>query len=225
MNVLPADDGQRVLPRPEEVGDGLTREAVALVLELAQGEEMPVCVAEALEQLDRLVQSRRRAVDHFRLLARPRRDVGHLVRVDVVGGLVDVVADVVDHGREPVHVVAVEGRDERPVEQVDHLVGQPVALVLGLADVEQEPPADRPTVDQLDEESRDLPGIERPLVEEVEELALLGRQAQRHRALLPDVHTYDTAKYTVAPTPARRQTANGTSVCVSKKRIRKRTAR
>ena len=61
-------------------------------------------------------------MDDARLLDRARRHVGHLVGVDVVGGLVDVVADVVEHRREPVHVVAVERRHERAVEQADHLV-------------------------------------------------------------------------------------------------------
>jgi hypothetical protein len=45
-----------------------------------------------------------------------------------------VVADVVEHGREAVHVVAVERGHEGVVEEVDDLVGEPVPLVLGVAD-------------------------------------------------------------------------------------------
>src|SRR5258705_328514 len=82
--------------------------AVALVLELSQGKELAVRVLESLEQLDGLVQPRGGAVDHIRLPRRRRRDLLNLVEADVVGGLVDVVADVVDHRREPVHVVTVE---------------------------------------------------------------------------------------------------------------------
>ena len=143
-------------PGAEEVGDRLAREPVALVLELAQRGELPLRVLEPLEPLDRLVQPRRRAMDHLGLLARLLRHVPNLVRVDVVGRLVDVVADVVDHRREPVHVVPVEGRHERPVEEVDHLVRQPVAFVLELADVAQLLPALGPVVQQVDEDARDV---------------------------------------------------------------------
>ena len=108
-------------------------------------------VLEALEPLDRLVQPRRGAVDHLGLLVRLQRDLAHLVGVDVVGGLVDVVADVVDHRREPVHIVAVERRHERAVQQVDHLAGQPVALVLELADVAQLARGSPASLEQLDE--------------------------------------------------------------------------
>ena len=41
VDVLPADDRQRVGARAEEIGDRLAREPVALVLELAQRGELP----------------------------------------------------------------------------------------------------------------------------------------------------------------------------------------
>ena len=124
--------------------------------ELAQCHELAFRVFEAFEQLDRLVQPGRGAVDHLRLQPGLLGHVPDLVGVDVVGGLVDVVADVVDHARESIHVVAVEGRDERLVEEIDHSVRQPVALVLELANVEQLAPRVGPRVEQLDECPRDL---------------------------------------------------------------------
>ena len=93
-------------------------------------------------------------------------------------GLVDVVADVVERAGEPVHVVAVERRHERPVDQVDELVREPVALVLELLDVAH--PllgALRELVQEVDQPLRDLDGVRRSLVEQVEELALLGDEA------------------------------------------------
>ncbi len=154
---------------------------VALVLELAQRSELVRGVLEALEPLHRLVQARRGAVDHLGLLVRLERDLAHLVGVDVVGSLVDVVADVVEHRRELVHVVAIERRHERAVQQVDHLARQPVALVLELADVGQLALGVRPILEQLDEQPRDVARVGGGLGEQVEEAALLRGQAERHR--------------------------------------------
>ena len=55
---------------------------------------------------------------------------------------------------------------------------EPVALVLGLADVAQPRAALRPVLQQLDEQARDVARVRRRLREEVEELALLRRQAE-----------------------------------------------
>ena len=115
--------------------DRLAVQTVAFVLELAQLDQLALRVLEPLELADSLVQLHRGALDHRRLLPRAVADSRHAVAEDVPGGLVDVVADVVERAREPVHVVAVERRDERPVEEVDDLVRQAVALVLGVLDV------------------------------------------------------------------------------------------
>ena len=163
----------------EQLGDRVAQQPVAFVLQLPQGEELLGGILEALEQLDRFMQPRRGPVDHVGLLPRLRRDLLDLVGVDVVGCLVDVVAHVVDHGDQAVHVVAVERRDERPVQEVDHLARQPVALVLGFANRVQPLGAGRPVVEQLDQEARDLPRVRRSLDEEREELALLRHQAKR----------------------------------------------
>ena len=63
-----------------------------------------------------------------------------------------MVADVVERAREPVHVIAVERRHEGAVEEVDELVGKPVALVLQLLHLAfQVIRAVREPVEQLDE--------------------------------------------------------------------------
>ena len=74
-------------------------------------------------------------MDHLRLRARLWADLADPVAQDVPRRLVDVVADVVERARELVHVVTVERRHERAVEQRDDLVGEPVAMVLELLDV------------------------------------------------------------------------------------------
>src|SRR3954454_24509727 len=56
VDVLPADDRQRVSARAEEVRNRFARQAVSFVLELAQRLELPLRVTEAFEELDRLVQ-------------------------------------------------------------------------------------------------------------------------------------------------------------------------
>src|SRR3954471_13842611 len=119
VDVLPADDRQRVRAGAEEIGDRLAVEPVSLVLKLAERDELLARVAEALEQTNGIVETGGGAVDHLGLLSSAQRNLSHLVRVDVVRRLVDVVANVVDRRRKPVHVVAVERRDERAVQKVD----------------------------------------------------------------------------------------------------------
>ena len=74
MDVLPADD-RRAGPAPERKRSAIAsrEQPVALVLELAQRDELPLGVLEPLEQLDRLVQPCRRRGGSPRLLLRARR--------------------------------------------------------------------------------------------------------------------------------------------------------
>ena len=111
---------------------------VALVLELAQLDQLALRILEPFELENRVAQLRRGALDHRGLLVRVVANLGDAVAEDVPRRLVDVVADVVERACEAVHVVAVERRDERAVEQVDDLVRQAVALVLGILDVARE---------------------------------------------------------------------------------------
>ena len=110
-------------------------------------------------------------------------DLLHAVADDVPRRLVDVVADVVERPGQPVHVVAVERGDEGAVQQANHLVRQPVALVLEVLDVAD--PLLRPVrrlSQQVDERPRDRDRIRRGLVEELEELlALRNERDPRHR--------------------------------------------
>ena len=157
--------------RREQLRDPLAVQPVALVLELPQLDQLAPRVLEALELADGLLQLRRRALDHGRLLPRVRPDLRDAVAEDVPGRLVDVVADVVERAREAVHVVAVERRHERAVQQVDDLVRQAVALVLGLLDVARERVAVvREPVEEPHEQTRDLDVVRRRLVVEVVEL-------------------------------------------------------
>src|SRR5919204_2572404 len=71
VDVLPADDRDRVVGGAEELGHGLAVQPVALVLELAELDQLPARVLEAVEARDRLLELRRRAQDHVAL--RPRR--------------------------------------------------------------------------------------------------------------------------------------------------------
>src|SRR5512146_2060050 len=102
VDVLPADDRQRVGARPEELGDRLAVQPVALVLQLTNRDELLLRVPEAFEETDRFVQARGRTVDHLGLFLRSAGNLAHLVGVDVVGSFVDVVAHVVDCRREAI---------------------------------------------------------------------------------------------------------------------------
>ena len=69
-----------------------------------------------------------------------------LVEAEEVGGLLGEVDDVVHLGRQAVDVLAVDRRDEGRVEPLDDVVGDPVALLLGLEDL---PRRGRPSSGQV----------------------------------------------------------------------------
>ena len=170
MDVLPADDRDRVVTRREQRGDPLAVQAVAFVLELAQLDQLALRVLEALELGDGVAQLPRRQLDQGRLPAGVLADLRHAVAEDVPGCLVDVVADVVESTCEAIHVVAVERRHEGAVEEIDHVVRQPVALVLRVLDLARERVAIvREVVEQTHEEPRDVHEVRRrPVVQVVE---------------------------------------------------------
>src|SRR5207253_1806097 len=75
-----------------------------------------------------------------------------------------------------VHVIAVERRDERSVQQVDDVTRKAIAFVLQLLDVAKELVVARKLVEQADEQARDLDRVAgRPAIEP-EEFSLLGDQ-------------------------------------------------
>src|SRR5256714_5248073 len=185
VDVLPADDRDRVLGGAEELGDGLAVQPVALVLEVAELHQLPARVLEAVEARDRLLALGRGPKDHVSLRPGRRPDLLDPVADDVPRRLVDVVADVVERAGQAVHVVAVEGRHECAVQEVHDLVREPVALVLQVLDVPD--PLLRPVRglgEQVDEGTRDRDRIRRRLVEQLEELLALWNEVDpRHRVL------------------------------------------
>src|SRR3954454_11093131 len=108
VDVLPADERHGIGIPLEELGDGRAGEAVALVLERPQLDQLSPGVLEPLQLLDRLRELAGAPVDDVGLLARLFADVANAVADDLLGRVVDVVADVVEDAGEPVHVVAVE---------------------------------------------------------------------------------------------------------------------
>ncbi len=116
------------------------------------------------------------------LLAALHQDVGHFLRLlhrrldpvqpQEIGDLLDVVDDVVELGGEVVDVLAVERGDERRLHSLDDVVGDPVALLLGLEDVAREPTVVGPLVEHLLEQPCGAQGVFPRLDEEVEEGAV-----------------------------------------------------
>src|SRR5437588_3630793 len=183
VDVLPADDRDRVVGGTEELRHRFAVQVVALVLEAAELHQLPARVLEAVEARDRLLELGRGPQDHASLRLRRRPDLPDAVADDVPRRLVDVVADVVERAGQPVHVVAVERRHEGAVQEVHDLVREPVALVLEVLDVAD--PLLRPVRglgEEVDEGTRDRNRIRRRLVEELEELLALWNEVDpRHR--------------------------------------------
>ena len=106
------------------------------------------------------VERLRGAMDHVALFACPLGHAPHVVQLDVLGRLVDAIADVVDRRREPEDVLAVEGRHERPVHEADQFGRQPVTLVLALPDLsDQIASVAREGIQEVDEQLRDRHGV------------------------------------------------------------------
>ena len=114
----------------EQLGHAVANEPVAFVLELPELLELERGVVEPVEALDGLVELDCGPQDDVCLVARVVRNRLHSVGVEMVGGVINEVADVVDRRGQPVDVVAVERRDERPVEEADDLARHVVAPVL-----------------------------------------------------------------------------------------------
>ena len=149
---------------------------VAFVLEIAQGIQLAARILESFEQLHGFVQFLGAAEDHLRLFLCLRADRFDGVAGNVARGLVDVVAHVVDRSREEIDVVPVERRHERPVEEVDHLAGEPVAFVLELLHRPQVRSVRGEFVKQVDQLARDADRIGGRALEEPEELPVLRDQ-------------------------------------------------
>jgi hypothetical protein len=138
---------------------------VIQVLEPAQVLEQPV---ELLTGLDQDLSQRLRLV-HRRLDA---------VQAHEIRDFLDVVHDVVELGRERVDVLAVDRRDEGRVETLDDVVGDPVALLLGLEDVGREARFVGPALEKVAQELRRPKRVLPFFGEQIEEDAVLGNEGE-----------------------------------------------
>jgi hypothetical protein len=96
-----------------------------------------------------------------------------LVQAEVVGDLVDEVDDVVERADEGEDVLAVDRRDERLVEVLVDVVGDPVAFLLADDDVASEVGAIGVVGEHLVEQIGAADDVGRGLLEEVEEDPIL----------------------------------------------------
>ena len=102
------------------------------------------------------------------------------VEAEQVGGLLELVDDVVDLDREHVDVVAVERRQVLRVEQLDEIVRDAVADGLRRLHLLLRDARVRVLTEAAVDEPRDLERVLAGLGEEHEELARLRRQRQAH---------------------------------------------
>src|SRR5919198_1525072 len=135
-DVLPANDDKRVdAGIAKEIGDRVAENAVTVVLERLQRDELLLHATPRLQVRERRRKMLDRGDQDPTLLDRLLGCRFDAVEFEEVGGLVDVVDDVVDRGRELVDVLAVERGHLLRVQEVDDVVRDAVARVLDLVDV------------------------------------------------------------------------------------------
>src|ERR1044071_1140115 len=109
VDVLPADDTERVGRVAEEVAYGLVVEVVALVLKAVNLHEAGRNPRGPLKGRDHLVQLHGHALYHVAELARVVGRLAHVVHDEGARDVVYKVYDVVERARQEVYVLAVEG--------------------------------------------------------------------------------------------------------------------
>jgi hypothetical protein len=174
VEVLPPDHDHRIDAVAEQRGHRLPAHAVAIVLQTV---DLDREVRDVLER----AQARHRLGD---LPARLEQDVRQplgllhrgldLVQAHVVGDLLGEVDDVVEPRGQLQDVLALDRSDERLIEALDDVVGDPVALLLADQDVPGELLALGEGAQHLVEQVRGADDVPRGLLEQVEELAVLG---------------------------------------------------
>src|SRR3954451_14907558 len=172
-DVLPADDHHRVDPALEQRGNRLTHDPIAVVLQAVDLDRVVVDVAEVAHPRHRLGDLARRLqqdVRHPLGLLHRRLD---LVEAEVVGDFLGQIDDVVERTGQLEDVLAVDRRDEGVVQALDHVVGDPVALLLADQDVAREVSALGIGAQHLVEQVGRPDSVRGGLLEEVEELAVL----------------------------------------------------
>ena len=188
------------MPAVEQRRDRLAGDPIALVLEPVDLDGVARDVLEAAQPRDRLGDLRRCLLEHPRQADRLVHRRLDLVQAEVVGDLLGVVDDVVERRGEREDVLAVDRRDERVVEAIDDVVGDPVALVLAVEDLVREVLA-RPgslvehRVQQIGGAHHVLPG----LLEQLEVDPISGRTLESslrdQRAMPPDANAGGVARH------------------------------
>src|SRR2546421_165645 len=174
--VLPADHDHRVDAVVEEGSHRLAAHPVAVVLQ-------PVDLDGVVRDVAEAAHPRHRVGDLARGLQQDVREplpLDHrsldLVEAHVVGDLLGVVDDVVERRGQLVDVLAVDRGDEGLVEALDDVVGDPVALLLADQDVPRQVGALRVVAEHLVQEVGRAHDVARRLLEQVEELAVVGNE-------------------------------------------------
>src|SRR5215210_5408605 len=173
-DVLPADHDHWVDTRVEQGRNRLADDPVAIVLEPVQLDRVVRDVAEAAQARHRLGDLPRGRVQHASEILRLLHRRLDLVEAEVVRDLLGEVDDVVERGGQLVDVLAVDRRDERLVQPLDDVVGDPVAVLLADQDLARELVALRVRVQQLLEQRDRALDVPAGLLEQVEELTVAG---------------------------------------------------
>jgi DNA-binding winged helix-turn-helix (wHTH) protein len=131
-DVLPADDHHRIDATGEQRGDTVALEAVTLVLEamdLHQVRRQLCARAQATQRLGNLLTGAHEYLGELDGLLHRRL---HTVEPQLGGGLLGVVDDIVECGRQGVALTGVEGSLNPPAsgQPVDDVVGDAVAFLL-----------------------------------------------------------------------------------------------
>src|SRR3954447_18994873 len=179
VDVFPAQHDHGIDAIVEQGRHGLPGHPVAVVLQ-------PVDLHREGADVGEVAQAGHGLLDLPRAL---QEDVGQplgllhrrldLVQAEVVGHLLGQIDDVVQPGGQLDDVLALDRRDERLIEPADDVVGDAIALVLAHEDVPGPLARLRVVAQHLVEQVGRANVVRGRLLEEVEELALLGSEDAR----------------------------------------------
>jgi len=184
VDLLPLDDLERVTTPGEEVGNRLSGELVALVLEAVDLDPVFLKALEALEVLQRLVELLALADDDRGLLDGNRRGRFDVVQDEGVGDFFDEVQDIVQAADQCVNLLAIERRDEGCLQAMPDLVAELVPAVLGITDLAGAAFQDVIGTEHGLEQPRRAEHVRGILGEQVEEAFIAGNQAKAQCGLL-----------------------------------------
>jgi hypothetical protein len=137
------------------------------------------------QRVQRIVQPDGGCRHGVRQFARPRRNSIDAIEPDERGGVVDRVHHGIERRRQGIEILAVEWRDERPVEPLDGVVGERVATVLGVLDGLDMNHGGRFDRKHLLEQVGGHLDLVGHLAEELEELLVTGKKAESERHHTP----------------------------------------